>query len=115
MATIRIVITNDDNTIADDTLTTMPQAVLNLAVSAVAAAYGYQANVANPEYVVPVVDESIPPTIANPITFTRFMVIKWREFTTEHVASYAAHQAVHAAKDQVAKQIAEMVSQIKVE
>lgn len=113
MATIQITITNDDGSIADAPLATMPQAVLDMAIAAVCAAYNYQATVPNPDYVTPVVDLSIPQTLPNPLTPARFLTTMWRVFTTDHVSAYAQNQLA-SAQATINAQVAAMQSQVEI-
>lgn len=88
MATVTIVITNDDGSVLDSTITTMPQAVLNVGMAAMAWAYGWTSTIPNPDYIASNPDSQ--PTIANPISEVRFMTIRWRLHTEEIALAYGA-------------------------
>lgn len=102
---------NDDGSTLDTSTTTIPQAVLQLGIDAVAAAYGWQSTVPNPEYATPVVDDTILATIPNPVTAARHMAFQWRMFTIAHVQSYSQIQLV-SAQAALAASIAAMEAQV---
>lgn len=113
MATVVITMTHADGTVLDTSTTTMPDAVLDLGIAAVAAAYNWTETVPNPDYVTPVVDETIPQTIANPVTAARHLAYQWRLFTTDHVKYYSQKQLA-SAQAALDSQVAEMESQVVV-
>lgn len=113
MATVQITIKNDAGTVLDESLTTMPQAVLDTAIAALAAAYNYKSTIDNPDFKAnePESDTNSK-TIPNPMTPVRHMTVQWRLFTEDHARAYGRKQAeaaVAAALQSVDHQISQVV------
>lgn len=111
MATVTIKITNDDGTVADESSTTLPQAVLDLGIAAIGAAYSYKAQVPNPAFISQEQTPGVPETITNPITPARFMTYQWNLFTQEHGRVYHKKQVEDAYASQIS-QVDSMIGQI---
>lgn len=93
--------------VVDTAIAEMPDAAFELAVDAIAAAYGYQAEIEDPD--------NPGQMIPNPMTKWRHYAYQLRAFATDHARTYAMKRAAEAATAQAAAQIDALAGQVAVD
>lgn len=115
----KVTITQEVNgEVVDTAIANLPDAALELAVDAIAAAYGYTETVPNPDFdSSQEASEANPETIPNPLGATKYrhFAYQLRMFAVDHAKAYAAKQAAEAAAAQAQAQADALAGQVTVE